>query len=233
MVRYVITEPNSDKAVWVGSAFFSKFIEAPARARGMLAAALAGDQATMENVYSIMRTEDSLIVTGVGHGNEDVFTGQYQRVIFERGGVPADVIAGHTITHMSCSTGARLLPWLVENGAIYSAGYRQDYWFMYNDASDPTQDVYAVDFMEPEMIKDAFALDGRTPSDAFEFMLTEYGARAKKWDSIDAEVADLIRYDMKIAVQFSPVEPPPNPPPEQPSWVCQIIKAISDFFKCG
>jgi len=224
-----VTEPRSDKAVWVGSAFFEKFITAPARAQNKLAACFAGSDAVKDNVWAVMRKEKGLIITGVGHGNEDVFTGDGMREIFRTCTVPDDVIRGQHVTHLSCTTGARLGPDLVNKGAIHFSGYKDTYWFMYNDAPDPTKDTYAVDFMEPDMLKEAYEIDGVSAKDAFNNAMIEYDKRAAKWDKINAEVARFIRWDRSIAV-FIEEETPPEPPVED--WICRLLKWLMEALKC-
>ena len=230
MGRYVVTQPTFDDATTIGSLFFEKFIAAPARANGKLAGAFTGSDAVQANVYAVMRNETGLIVTGVGHGNEDVFTGDQERTIFETCQTPPEILVGQYVTHLSCSTGKRLGPDLVSKGALVFMGYKDVFWFMINNPADGVNDVYAKDFLEPDMVKEAFGLTDQVPKDAYDAAFTEFELRAVKWDSVNPDVADMIRYDKNILVYVEPTQPPP--PPSGECWVCKVLRWLAGVFKC-
>jgi hypothetical protein len=232
---YLVTCPDSDLAVQVGSAFYRRYIGQPALEKGIPLIILSGDEAEYNKFWESIVKEEVYIVTGVGHGNETTFTGQNKRALISVGAYDPEKIKGKCIEHTSCLTGARLLPDLAKNGAKETKGSRNVYVFYYGGNTDPTEDTYAKSFLTQEVKRYAWLLDESDRSDeeksdsADQECFNEYMNQADKWSRIDPEVADALRYDASIMCKYRGEAPPP--PPEE-SWICKLLKWLMRQFGC-
>lgn len=129
------------------------------------------------------------IILGVGHGDDDIFTGQNEATLLEVGEYDPREVKDKVIKLLSCRTGVELGPDLVRNGAASFAGYRDDYmWVCDRDlASRPWSDEMAAECLMPVIDSINALLDGKTTREAFEIELEGYSRNA------EAEEDDLLR----------------------------------------
>ena len=129
------------------------------------------------------------IIIGVGHGDNDSFTGQNESVILEVGKYNPREVKGKVIKLLSCQTGVALGPDLIKNGAKAFLGYKDDYvWVMDADlASTPWADELAGTCLLPVVDGLNALLDGKTAEEAFEIEREGYLKNAA------AEEDDLIK----------------------------------------
>lgn len=122
------------------------------------------------------------IIIGMGHGTEDVFTGQNEDVILEVGKYDPREIKGKVIKLLSCQCGVALGPDLIKNGASSFQGYTDDFvWVMDADlASTPWADKeFAGKCLMPVIAGLNALLDGKTAQEALDTELTQYDCYAE------------------------------------------------------
>jgi len=129
------------------------------------------------------------IIIGVGHGQQDAFTGQHEVVIWEVGKYDPREVEGKVIKLLSCQTGVELGPDLIRNGALSFAGYKDDYlWICDADlASTPWGDKMAATCLMPVVDGVNALLDGKSAREAFDIELEGYTRNA------EAEEDELIK----------------------------------------
>ena len=129
------------------------------------------------------------IIIGVGHGQQDAFTGQHEVVIWEVGKYGPREVEGKVIKLLSCQTGVELGPDLIRNGALSFAGYKDDYlWICDADlASTPWGDKMAATCLMPVVDSINALLDGKSAREAFDIEFEGYTRNA------EAEEDELIK----------------------------------------
>jgi len=166
------------------------------------------------------------IIIGVGHGNEDSFTGYNEAEILEVGKYDPREVRGKVIKLISCQTGVELGPDLIKNGALSVAAYVDDYvWVCDADfASTPWADALAATSLMPVVDGLNALLDGKTARESFDIELEGYTRNAeveedelvKSCLEFNRENAVLlgdpegrIRARPKLPLPFRLVPPPP------------------------
>ncbi|MDD4984402.1 MAG: hypothetical protein PHQ43_01235 [Dehalococcoidales bacterium] len=166
------------------------------------------------------------VILGVGHGLEDVFTGQNESVLLEVGNYPPEEVDGKVIKLISCQTGVKLGPDLVQNGAACFMGYTDDYtWVLDADLiMIPWQDEIAAANLMPVINCVNALLDGKTAQDAYNIEITGYEQNAAAEE--DELVKACIQFNKSNTVLYGnsnatlkarpkisfPIPPPPLPP---------------------
>ena len=129
----------------------------------------------------VLSAPQSDIIIGVGHGDEDSFTGHKETLILGIGKYQPREIEGKIIKLLSCDTGVALGPDLINNGAEAFLGYVDDYvWVMDADfAARPWADEFAATSLMPVVDSINALLDGKTCREALEVELAGYSRNAE------------------------------------------------------
>lgn len=156
------------------------------------------------------------IIIGVGHGDEQAFTGQNETVILEVGKYNPREVRGKIINLLSCQTGVALGPDLIKNGAVAFLGYVDDYvWVMDSDlASTPWADKMAATCLMPVVDSINALLDGKTCRDALEVELSDYTRNAEVEE--DELVKSCLEFNRDNAILLGNPEGRVRPRPKLP-----------------
>ncbi|MEM3974652.1 MAG: hypothetical protein QW320_09820 [Ignisphaera sp.] len=179
------------------------------------------------------KTKDAMksckMLTGAGHGNDDVFTGQYYQVIYKVGDDIRE-LKDKCFAPVSCRVGAKLLPWMIDNGVACGLGQIDDYTFVANPyvehkGEDPNEDIYIKPFIMAEYTFVLSLADGKTAGEAYDDMINAYYRFAEEYRNIDPYVTLYLLVDAENRKFFGdkgwrlveqPPQPPPPPPPQPP-----------------
>ena len=183
------------------------------------------------------------IIIGMGHGQEDAFTGQNEAVILEVGKYDPREVSGKVIKLISCQAGLVLGPDLVRNGALAVGAYKDDFvWVMDADlASQPWADPLATPVLIPVIDGINALLDGATVQEAFNIELAGYSRNAEVED--DELIKSCIEFNKSNAVllgdagarvrrrppmplPFRLIPPPPLPPIALPFLALSILTIL-------
>jgi len=174
-----------------------------------------------------------VIAVGVGHGNDDVFTGQnYDTIVSTSLTQSMELFRGKVFAPVSCLVGNKLLPTMAQSyGLGAGLGEVVEYTFAFNPNVDPQYDTITWLFISAEAyFLHALALN-YSAQKAYNFMLQAYENNAKSIENTNPDVAQWLRYDAKNRAFFGsndwridpskpePQEPIPDPqipPPPQP-----------------
>lgn len=143
----LIIRSDYEEATFILSAYMQIIVDR-ARQLGFDVIDLHAGNATKQNFFNSIEIDDPLLIVAAGHGNETTFTGQNDEHILEAC-ENDEVMSGREGIFNSCSVGVMLGPSMVEKKALWFAGYRADFLFMYNpEEPNPLEDKYARPFME-------------------------------------------------------------------------------------
>jgi hypothetical protein len=185
--------------------------------------------------YNAAVKQKPVMITGVGHGNSTTLTG-YKFIILEQVPVPQGKYENTIFCTVSCEVGNQLVPDIVAKGNnVAGIGEVVDYEFYIDfteehKGQDLNEDKHLASFLIPEFKFREALLQGKTLKEAYDIMMQAYEMEAKKWDNVEPDVADTLRYDAMWRKRFGndnwTIPQPPSPPPEQ--WKCPYCDYTTD-----
>jgi len=169
-----------------------------------------------------------IFVCGVGHGNEQVFTGQNQEILLDRNSAyDKTLMVGRYGSFLSCVFG-QAADDFVNAGMLGFFGYTDTYWFM---ASIYPNSI-ASPFFVSHFTFDRALLSGESMHEAFILTKAAYDAAIANADSetaryliSDRDAMIYLARDAESGPYKGEVTPPPIPPP--PPSSCPIAKATA------
>jgi hypothetical protein len=210
---------------------------------------LEGQDANTEKFKEILEKYKGriIMVDGVGHGGPwtppQMFTGWRLQPLLKQPTEP-NILDNAAFKPISCEIGLHLVPELAErNKNFLGIAEIQDYWIVVDfttmhKGTDWGEDPYVESFLRVEFETAKLLLNGVKGKDAYEKMLELYEQEAKKWDNVDPETAQWLRWDAYYRKMFGnpdwqsqqPEEPPqpPQPPPQQCMHECPWCNAKFD-----
>jgi hypothetical protein len=192
---------------------------------------LYGAQATQARWRQVIIDNNAIFVCGVGHGNEQVFTGQNEEILLDRGnGYDRTLMVGRYGSFLSCVFG-QAAGAFVQAGMLGFFGYSDTYWFL----ASIFPNSFASPFFMSHFTFDRTLEDGKSWIEAFDAAYKAYTAEIAK---ADPEMARYLISDRDAMTQAcmdpdagpwkGEVQPPPIPPP--PPSTCPIAKATAAFL---
>jgi len=161
------------------------------------------------------------LIIGSGHGDPDTFTGQNEVILMDTEHIPN--VKGKIIKLVSCETGQKLGPALINAGAIAFQGFKEDFiWVMDGDSIlTPWADPWAAKALLPVVDSINAILDGKTNQEAFKIEQDGFSANIAKEE--DELVRSCLEFDRDNAVSLGepsahiirrpritlPIPPPP------------------------
>jgi len=140
MKEVVVVRPDwSDTACKWGSEQLKRKTIAYAQDKGWSVTDLYADDAVKAKIIQALSrvTYGSLL----GHGNNNVYTGQRQAIVFQVGDQATldfcKASTGRGINFLSCLIGKELLPWMTLNGLKFAKGYTEEFVFALDQANFP------------------------------------------------------------------------------------------------
>ena len=208
----VVSRPDFETATRWGAYWFMELVVKPARDKGLNVVDLYKEDAVREKFYSAIDENDPIYITGVGHGNETTFTGNKYSVLLRVDDLETAKRAPKRHFHLlSCRTGAKLGPWLVEKGAIAYHGYKETYYFVIS--SFPNK--YAKPFFDSDTTIDRVLFEGKTHKEAREACIAKYKEYLESEETPEI-CKRYLKWDLDAYVFYgdenSTITAPPPPP---------------------
>lgn len=167
-----------------------------ARARGVELTELQRSQAEKGWVLEALRIDDPIFVTGFGHGNADIFTGNSESEIFHT--ARCEMLAARVTYLLSCKTAIRLGPSIIQNGGIAYGGYNVNWTWMTSDVTaDPYEEFYAEAYYKSSNEFPIALIQGDTLQQANDRSVAKYTEWITIWEterSGDPSSAEVIKY---------------------------------------
>ena len=230
MTNVVISRPDFERAVLYGSYWLYKVVKYY-KEKGFHVFDLYGGYANRD-VWAV-RTKQSRLCTGVGHGNADVFTGQNYDILWRTCQYEKSEVQGKIVFLLSCLTARRLGKDIIDKGGQCYIGWYEEYIFMVSKGPSD-DDPYQQAFLKP--ISDALNLlaDGKKTGEVVNWLYNRYTELIKEWENIDPEAAHYLKHDrdsLRIygdeeAQVTKPGEPPQPPQPDV--YICPWCGYITE-----
>ena len=227
----VLNRCDFETATWFGSYWTETFLKRWLEQQSIPFQDLYGDWATKEN-FKVYCDNSLLMVSGVGHGNTNVFTGQdYDVLLDARSQSDLKDMAEVVISALSCEFGASMQKW-IDAGCNVFHGYDKTYYFM--AGSGQRSDSTASLFGDAHFIFDKTWLSGwkngrNDWKAAHEASYNRYTQNAQRtWGS--AQYYLLWNRDNMVSGVGQGVPPEPEPPPEPEVWNCPYCDFTGDRF---
>jgi len=163
--------PDWDTATRWGSWWVFELFNRVASAKGYPIIDIYKEQATRPNFLQNM--PKAAYASLLGHGNEEVFAGYQNEYILWFGDEQSGkVMQGKAANFLSCLVGAKLLPWLIDQGMEMAHGYFVTYYFVINRNAFPNS--YAKWFFNAHFTFDKAILEGKTAGEAHQLTYDKY-----------------------------------------------------------
>jgi len=193
-----IHRPNFETATKWGNYWFQKNQLLEAEKKGYNTIDWDSDKDIYKIVKNDILSKDPILITGVGHGDENAFTGQNYNIIYSTANQESlDLLKNRLVHLLSCEVGANLGKKIVENGAKCFCGYKEVYIFVISNFPNS----YAKPFFNSDFQFDAVLYNGLTAGEAFEAMIQAY-KDALDDPSTPEQSRPYLKHDMEAAVFY-------------------------------
>jgi len=207
--------PDYEIATRYGSAWQTYILNA-ADSVGISYNDLYKENATGNNFFSGIESQDPLILNLFGHGNYNVIACQNDE-IYLQGGVNTNILAGRVVYDLSCRAGRDLADAAINEGCVSFLGYNEDFIFVISGGShpdggmsDPLADEVARGFFEAHNIAPISFIQGRTTDDSYYDSQDVFNYWINVWNAIDSQVAGFLVWDKDHQVMKPAVGPAPG-----------------------
>lgn len=197
------------------------------------------EQANQGNLLSIaqsLKEDEILIVEGVGHGADPLFTGFAYTTVLQVGDSTSTMIAQKIAIFkpISCEVGNALSPWLNQNGTHWSVG-ETDYYYIVCGTAEAANAFVGTDLQATYFVLNKMINKEEVTADEFWNALQQaYKDAISQWENRDGTVAYYLEKDLNSRnfwhdnFVVKPSEGPPPPPPPPLRQVKTNIIASSD-----
>ncbi len=208
--------PDYEIATRYGAAW-QKLVTNAAIDVGLDITELYGSNATGKKFFSVLETQDPILVNIFGHGNYNIIAGQDDE-IYLIGCQTDGVLAGRIIYNLSCRSGRDLADSAISKGAIAFLGYNEDFIFIITEGNhpdggmnDPLADEASRGFFESHNSAPISYLKGATIPNSYWESQNTFNYWIEVWEEIDSQVASLLVWDRDHQVMKPDIGPRPTP----------------------
>ena len=188
---------------------------------------LYGPEATKNNFFSTLETQDPLVVNIIGHGNYNLIACQDHEVLLE-GGVNTDVLSGRIVFDLSCQAGRDLGSAAVDEGCLSFLGYDEDFWVGFTRGNhtdggmlDPSNDERSRGFFESHNSAPITYLQGGEIINSYWVSQSTFNYWIGVWEEIDSQLTALLLWNKEHQVMKPTKGEQPDPMP--PHWDGTLI----------
>lgn len=157
-----------------------------ARAQELFLTEIQKGDANKGPVWDALAAEEPIFVNGFGHGNNSIYTGDSESMIFDT--THCDILSGRVVYLLSCLTANALGPAIIDNGGIAYGGFNISWTWMANNVdADPYTDWYAEGFYRASNEFPIALIQGEPVFRAEERSIAEYDRWIHIWSSERAD----------------------------------------------
>jgi hypothetical protein len=177
---------------------------------------LYGDKANYFDFKQAM--QQCVMLSGSGHGNEEVFTGQNEQVLLDVKNVESkQIMYGKFGSFLSCSFG-NTAGEFAKSGTLGFFGYNRTYYFLVSYTDPRADDPISQKFFRSHFTFDITWLERRSSQEAFERCINAYNDQIAKTD--DYTVVRYLIWDRDSAVFAGDPNLNPFGTPEEELYKC-------------
>ena len=195
-VKLLVCAPHwpEDIATAIWAPYLIKAVKRLIEEKGVEAVVLYADQCVRAKFWEALQDTAIRAVTGVGHGNEKVFTGQRFDLLLTVHDEPPPALKGGAFFPVSCLVGAQLCPTLIGKGVAAAIGNVTEYWFTaerdVQSGEDLDEDRLLRYFLHCEYrVLHALLLSGYPIGYAWREMRKAYEEKAREAAQVDSLTA--------------------------------------------
>jgi len=197
MTHVVVIRPCYELATMYGWFWTNELYTKHALKLGYDVIDLAIKNATQAKLIESLN-KDPVLIAGVAHGNKDIIVGQDHTLLFKVGDPNTEkIVKGRHVWMLSCLAGQRLLPWMVEKGAITTMGYKEEFIFCLNTYPNNI----AKPFFDSHFTGLQKFLEGKTAKEAFEAALAKFDEYLND-PNVPEKIKPYLLHDRNCAVLF-------------------------------
>lgn len=229
----MILAPKFETATELWYPWLTSYLPKILDEQGLTYVILAGASTNRETVWTEIRAHEPRLILGVGHGNEDVYTGDQYDEIWRTCNYPTDLMTGRGFSPVSCRVGVRLVPDMVSKGLGSGLGEDVDYAFWYTSGADPLQDAVLGSFTKSEFTYAIALGQGYVHAASHDIMKRAYYKAA---EGQAPHVASTLKKDADHRLKFGDdnwklVGGEPPQPPQERKIVLNGYLSIGDVVK--
>jgi len=234
MVRGValVTRPDHDVATRYGAAYHTLQIE-KLKEEGYPVHDLASFRASKKEFDETTLREAPCLVSGIGHGRADRFTGWKNEPLLISCKYDERLVRARFFSLLSCTVGADLGEDMDRKDATVVHCYKDVYVFVieHPPKPDPLEDRYAKWFLDSHNQFVYSLVDRKMAKEAFADTVKRYQDAVRYWSPRNPEIARYLFHDLRAMVMYGctscvippPEEKPPERPPPKPPRPRRVI----------
>ncbi|MEM2261237.1 MAG: hypothetical protein QXK24_02170 [Ignisphaera sp.] len=224
MTDIVVIRPDYELATRYGAYYQKSLVIDEAVKLGLSVTDLYKSDAVKSMFVKAIREGNVKFITGTGHGNVNVFTGQNYNYILVKGyESDAKLLENRSVSFLSCSFGDSA-DWWVARGCRGFFGYNRTYYFI----TGVFPNSRAKYFFTSHHSYDKAILAGKTQREAFEECINAYNNAIRE---APYDVKYVLIWDRDSAVfkgdgNYAPFKK------QSESLICKLLKWLMKIFKC-
>ncbi|MBN1902057.1 hypothetical protein JW926_12105 [Candidatus Sumerlaeota bacterium] len=176
--RAVFCENTTDPVTTPFTYYRKKYVHPEFRKRGFTVIILEGTEDTRDKFVSHAKNPLTEYLSGVGHGNYNIYTGHWGNIILEECQYDSKEVKNKAIHFLSCKTAAKLGPDTVKKGARCYAGYTENFILVWDERQTRIDEFNL--FPESDSVFDIMMARGATAKEAFEAAINAFNFAINK-----------------------------------------------------
>jgi hypothetical protein len=231
-VKILVIRPDYETATHWGQYWYDAMVCTAAKKLGYDVIDLYAKDATRERILEACQEYDLALITGVGHGNEKVFTVQNGYVAFQKGDEKtAQAVIRKHVHLTSCIVRKELGKWMIEQGAIAFQGFDDVAYFFIDENNYPNS--VAIKWYTAFVMGTLTLLEGETEGASLAKAQQEWEEQAEQMTPVEKAYAahNLAHLGLEGDPESTLSGEEPEPPPTQCPW-CGATTPYSHTGDC-
>ena len=196
--RILFCENTTDSVTRPFAAYRAKNVHPAFKSRGYSLKVLEGTDDVKTNFEPLAKHPLTVYLSGVGHGNYNVYTGHWGDYLLEASQYSSSVVRNKAIHFLSCRTARDLGPDTIKKGAKCYAGYMENFILQWDDGSTPAVNEFEL-FARSDSTFDIMMANGATAQTAYSATIQAFNAaRAQVPNTVAATYLTWDRDNFKL-----------------------------------
>ena len=221
----VVVRPDFETATHYGQYYEAKYVIETAKQLGIPFVDLYKESARKAQFKQALSDPNAVFISGTGHGNANVFTGQnYEYLLVKGYEEDAKLVAGKWGSFLSCVFG-QSADWWISKGMKGFFGYTRTYYFVVGVYPNSR----AHYFFDSHHTFGISALNGKTWQECFDACIKAYNNAIGE---APYDVKYYLVWDRDSAVAKGVMDDGPFVSKAEPNLWCRFLKWLWKISKC-